>query len=56
MATVPHLTHQPLPFTVVLAVPSGECRLPAGLSTQHHRLSQTDGVKLEIIVTELYLA
>ena len=27
------LAHQPLPFTVVLAVPSGECRLPAGLHT-----------------------
>ena len=50
------LAHQSLLFTVVLAVPSGECHLPAGLSTQHNRLSQTDGVKPEIIVTELYLA
>ena len=44
-----------LPLTV-LAVPCGGHHLPAGLSTQYDRLSQTDGVKLKIIVIELCLA
>lgn len=46
------LALKPLPLTV-LVVPCDECYLSAGLSTQYYRLSQTNGVKLKIIVIDL---
>lgn len=50
-----HLVHQPLPLTV-LVLTCDECHLLAGLSTQYNGLSQTDRVKLKIIVTDFCLA
>lgn len=47
--------HQSLPLTV-LVLTCDECHLPAGLSTQYDGLSQTDRVKLKIIVTDFCLA